>query len=56
MKEEMNKQEKLRVRFEEYFSRRDLTRKNTDSTQYSNVETQNKWVGFKACAMDFDLI
>ena len=52
----MNKQEELRVRFENYFSRRDLTKSELDPTKYNNVDTQNKWVGFKACAMDLDLI
>ena len=54
--ENLNKQEKLRIRFEEYYSRRDLTRKETDPTQYKDIETQSKWMGFRACAMDFNLI
>ncbi len=53
---EKNKQEKLRDRFEEYFKRRDLTRKETDPMKYKDIETQSKWLGFRACAFEFDLV
>ncbi len=56
METEMNKQEKLRARFEAYYSRRDLTRKETDPTKYASENTQNKWMGFRACAFEFDII